>query len=112
MAPRICLAITLSLFLVGTIYPQQNSRTGEVRAEEKTPKAVQIIGKVDATGSHLATDDGGSWKISNPSVLTGQTGKIVTVKCLLSPDQSSIHVLSIMADEKNIIAYGDSAFRR
>ena len=112
MAPRICLTIALSLFLVGTLYAQQSSRTGDVRAEKTTPKAVQIIGKVDATGSHLATDDGGSWKISNPSVLTGHTGKTVTVKCLLSPDQSSIHVLSITADEKKIIVYGDSAFRR
>lgn len=112
MASRICLTIALGLFLAGTVYAQQNSRTGEVRAEKTTPKAVQITGKVDATGSHLATDDGGSWKVSNPPVLTGHTGKIITVKCLLSADQSSIRVLSVAPAEKKIIAYGDSAFRR
>jgi hypothetical protein len=97
---------------------QQNSRSGAVRLQNAdtttaSKKAVTLSGRVTDEGKTLVSEDADRWTVSNPGALAGQSGHLVTVKCQLSPDQSSIHVLSVKAAETKYLAtHNDAAFRR
>jgi hypothetical protein len=98
---------------------QQNSRSGAVRPQNAgtttttSKKAVTVSGRVSDDGKMLVSEDADRWTVSNPGALAGQFGHLVTVKCQLSPDQNSIHVLSVKAPETKYLAtHNDAAFRR
>ena len=97
---------------------QQNSRSGAVRvqndeASASAQKVVTLAGRVSDDGKVLVSEDKDRWAVNNPGVLASHAGRAVTVKCQLSADQNSIHVLSVTrADTKYIAAHNDAAFRR
>jgi hypothetical protein len=102
-----------SALLLTTISSAQDSRSGAVREYSSASKAVQIRGRVESSGARFASDDGGLFQVTNPGLLAREEGHLVTVKCLLSKDQNSIHILSVHSSEPKYVAtYGDSAFRR
>ena len=109
------LALALVCICAGA---QQNSRSGAVRVQNAdaatiSKKAVMLSGRVSNDGKMLVSEDQDQWAVSNPGTLAGHAGRVVTVKCQLSPNQDSIHVLSVKAAEtKYVAAHNDAAFRR
>jgi hypothetical protein len=97
---------------------QQNSRSGAVRlqndaASTSAKKVVTLAGRVSDDGKLLVSEDQDRWAVNNPGMLASHAGRAVTVKCQLSVDQNSIHVLSVTgADTKYVAAHNDAAFRR
>jgi hypothetical protein len=117
MSTKMITAITVAVLCI-SVSAQQNSRSGTVRPQTSEPtttakKAVTLSGHVIDDGRILVSEDQDQWAVSNPATLATHTGRRVTVKCQLSADQNSIHVLSIKAAEtKYVAAHNDSAFRR
>ena len=95
---------------------QQNSRSGEVRAQntETTTgkRAVTLSGRMSNDGKTVVSEDQHQWVVSNPGAVAGGKGHAVTVKCQLSTDQTSIHVLSVNSGGTNYTAKQDAAFRK
>jgi hypothetical protein len=114
--------IAVALVFVSIVAPsaaaQQNSRSGAVRVENAdstitAKKAVSLSGRVSEDGKTLISEDKERWAVSNPSVLTPHAGRSVMVKCQVSSDQNSIHVLSVKpAETKYVATHNDAAFRR
>ena len=105
------------VFLCVSASAQQNSRSGAVRLQNNESsvarKAVTLSGHVSDDGRMLVSEDKDEWAVNNPATLASHAGQIVTVKCQLSADQNSIHVLSVKAAEtKYVAAHNDAAFRR
>jgi hypothetical protein len=117
MSNRMITAIAVAV-LCTSVAAQQNSRSGAVRPHEAdatttAKKAVTLSGRVSDDGRTLVSEDQDRWEVNNPGTLVSHAGRVVTVKCQLSPDQGSIHVLSVKAAEtKYVAAHGDAAFRR
>jgi hypothetical protein len=116
------IALTVSVLCISAA-AQQNSRSGAVRqqtegsavasSETTAHKAVALSGRVSDDGAFLISEDRDRWAVSNPAILAGHKGRLVTVKCQLATDQNSIHVLAVKAAETKYVAvHGDSAFRR
>jgi hypothetical protein len=93
------------------------------RAQGQTPapangapsKVLRVRGIVSDDGKMLITDIGSEWSVSNVSVLKGQEGRAVTVKCFVDTERSLIQVLSFRredGDSRYAAKYSDSAFRR
>ena len=95
---------------------QQDARSGAVRPHSASTAAhvVQLAGRVSSDGRTLVSDEHDRWTVNNPKALQGHEGRWVNVKCQLSADQSSIHVLAVHSGESTATArsYGDAAFRR
>lgn len=109
--------IAFALLLCAGTMAQQNSRSGAVRLQKADTttmgvRAVMLSGRISNDGKTLVSEDQDKWKVSNPDVLAGQLGRIVTVKCRLSDDQTSIHVLSLTSFETNYRAQQDAAMRK
>lgn len=111
--------LAVTMVLVSTAaFAQQNSRSGAVQVQNAdstitAKKAVMLSGRVSDDGKLLISEDQDRWTVSNPSLLSPHAGKLVNVKCQLSADQSSIHVLLVRpADPQYMSAHSDSAFRR
>lgn len=114
---RITVALTV-LLLGGCVAAQENSRSGAVRDQNAdstivAKKAVMLSGRVSEDGKLFVSEDQDRWAVSNPSILAAHTGRMVTVKCQVSADQNSIHVLLVRPTEaKYVAAHSDSAFHR
>lgn len=97
---------------------QENSRSGVVREQNAdstivAKKAVMLSGRVSDGGKLFVSEDQDRWIVSNPGALAPHAGHLVTLKCQVSPDQNSIHVLLVKPTEaKYMAAHNDSAFRR
>ena len=116
MNTRSATAIVVALLCAAAV-GQQNSRSGAVRAQEadsaSARKVVTLSGRVSDDGKVLLSEDQDQWAVNNPATLAGQSGRVVTVKCQLSADQNSIHVLAVRAVEARYLAtHNDAAFRR
>jgi hypothetical protein len=110
--------IAISLLLCVSAAAQQNSRSGEVHLQKTETattgkRVVTLSGRMGNDGKTLVSEDQDQWVVANPEALAGQQGHTVTVKCQLSQDQTSIHVLSVNgAAESNYKATQDAAFRK
>lgn len=110
--------IAISLLLCASAAAQQNSRSGEVRPQKTETattgkRAVTLSGRISSDGKTLVSEDQDQWVVVDPEALAGHQGHTVTVKCQLSQDQTSIHVLSVIgAAESNYKASQDAAFRK
>ncbi len=110
-------AIAIALLSTAAV-AQQNSRSGAVRVQNadstiSSKKAVMLSGRVSDDGKLLISEDQDRWTVSNPSLLAPHTGQLVNVKCQLSADQTSIHVLLVKPSGTQYVAtHTDSAFRR
>jgi hypothetical protein len=96
---------------------QQNSRSGAGRPQSTetattNKRVVTLSGRLSDDGKTLVSEDQDKWVVSNPSLLAGQKGHGLTVKCQLSADQTSIHVLSVDSSEATYTARQDAAFRK
>jgi hypothetical protein len=110
---------TIAIALLSTaVFAQQDSRSGAVRVQNAdstitAKKAVMLSGRVSEDGKLLMTEDQDRWTVNNPSLLLPHAGQLVNVKCQLSADQNSIHVLLVKpAGAQYVAAHSDSAFRR
>ena len=115
MKKRMFVPIAISLLLCASAAAQQNSRSGEVypqKTETATTgkRVVMISGRISNDGKTLVSEDQDQWVVSNPGALAAEKGHAVTVKCQLSPDQTSIHVLSVNLGE--YMTRQDAAFRK
>ena len=113
--PKTVAAFTLVLMFWVAGPAQQNSRSGAVRlqAANAPAHAVQVSGRLSNDGRELVSDDEDRWAVSNPKALQGHEGQWITVKCQLSSDQSTIHVIAIKSSATSYASRGsDAAFRR
>jgi hypothetical protein len=118
------LSLFLALLVSGAARAQDQGKSDDVNQANTNPntnsrivsaKAVTLSGQVSADGKALVGDKDDVWEVRNPHVLAGREGRLVTVKCQMSPDKNEIRVLSIRLAEsegKYSARLGDSAFRR
>lgn len=117
MNKRTFAAFAIAL-LSTAVVAQQDSRTGAVRLENAdstitAKKAVMLSGRVSNDGKLLVSEDKDQWTVSNPAVISKHAGQFVNVKCQLSADQNSIHVLLVQpVAAQSASTHNDSAFRR
>jgi hypothetical protein len=115
---RRILALAISTYLLlmtGSVLAQQNSRSGTVWPEvvSTSTRAVLLSGRISDDGRVIVSEDQDRWAVSNPKAVQGLGGQWVTVKCQLSSDQTSIHVLSIKSNQAGSVTRpADAAFRR
>jgi hypothetical protein len=115
MKKLIFVPIAVALLLCANAAAQQNSRSGEIRPQNTETattgkRAVTLSGRISNDGKTLVSEDQDQWVVSNPGALAAEKGHAVTVKCQLSPDQTSIHVLSVTLGE--YMTRQDAAFRK
>jgi hypothetical protein len=111
------LPTAIALLLCANAAAQQNSRSGAVRPQNTQTattgtRAVTLSGRMSNDGKTFVSEDQDKWVVSNPDALADQRGHAVTVKCQLSSDQTSIHVISVNSGETNYKAKQDAAFRK
>ena len=109
--------IAVALLLCASAAAQQNSRSGEVRTQNTETatigkRAVTLSGRITNDGKTFVSVDQDQWTVSNPDALAGQQGHSISVKCQLSTDQTSIHVLSVNSDGTKYTGIQDAAFRK
>ena len=83
------LSLLTSLSLVAQDTTQQDKPA-------TSAKAAHITGKISDDGKTFVSDsDGKSYTISNPDAVKGHEGHHVTLKANVSPDKSSVDVVSL-----------------
>jgi hypothetical protein len=112
--------LSVALFMPGDAAAQHSSKAAEAKpTRSKDPlvarKAVSISGQINMDGKTLVSEDNDIWSVTNPHVLAGHEGQLVSVKCQVYPDKNEIRVLSVKVapvEVKSASNKGDSAFRR
>ncbi|HXX00445.1 MAG TPA: hypothetical protein VEJ00_04470 [Candidatus Acidoferrales bacterium] len=109
---------TLITVLLGVGTALGQDKTGPAKAENgatHSAKVLMVSGRVSADGKTLLTDIDSEWSVSNAETLKGLEGSLVTVRCYVDSEKTTIRVLSAKrADTGSTYAskHGDSAFRR
>ncbi len=111
--------LAVALLMPITAAAQHSSKAAEAKPGTKTPivarKAVSISGQISKDGKTLVSEENDIWSVTNPNVLAGHEGQLVSVKCQVNPEKSEIHVFSVkpaLTEVKSASNKADSAFRR
>jgi len=116
---------SLVLLAVALLMPiaaeaQHSSKAAEVKpaaskASVIARRAVSISGQISLDGKTLVSEENDIWSVTNPNVLVGHEGQVVSVKCQVLSDKNEIHVFSVkpaLMEVKSASNKADSAFRR
>lgn len=112
--------LAVPLFMPVAVLAQHSSKAAEARPTSSTApkdsrKVVTISGQISLDGKTLVSQEDFVWNVSNPNVLAGREGQLVSVKCQVHPDKNEIQVFTIkvaVQELKSAANKGDSAFRR
>jgi hypothetical protein len=120
MKKRSFVLLSVALLMPITAPAQHSSKAAEAKPTGSKDsivarKAVSISGQISMDGKTLVSEDNDIWSVTNPNVLAGHEGQLVSVKCQVYPDKSEIRVLSVKVakmEVKSASNKSDSAFRR
>lgn len=108
-------ALTLALISSSLLSAQERPQTpSDTIAVRSAAKSLTVSGRLNPDGRTLVTDIDAEWSITNPQMLKGREGSLVTIKCFVDVDRNQLRVLSVKraSELKNESRLGDSAFRR
>jgi pentapeptide MXKDX repeat protein len=94
MKKLMAVCFALSLLTCGAAVAQ-DTMNNDTMKQDTSKKTSKVVGKISDDGKSFVSDDGKTWKISNPDAVKGHEGHHVTLTAHVYADKMEVHVMSL-----------------